>query len=72
MTPEDVGEWLDRWVEDHLAVGSFDPQIAAALCRTQALEAGISDAQLTEAVQGDLAAFLAEEQADIQAPGSSF
>ncbi|GBQ61616.1 hypothetical protein AA103196_0085 [Ameyamaea chiangmaiensis NBRC 103196] len=72
MTPDDIDEWLECWVEDHLAghANAGDPTIDAlvARCIADAAHAGIGEAALRSACGGDLRAFLADEHDAIIPP----
>ncbi|GAJ29936.1 hypothetical protein [Acidomonas methanolica] len=69
MSTEDIEEWLDTWVEDHLAHGAHDLDAAVALCLKEAEAIGLSAEALIRAARGDLAAFLAEEGEAIRQAG---
>jgi len=73
VSPEDIDEWLDSWIEAHLAHDSDaghdgDMDAFAALCRRDAALAGISERGLMAASGGDLAAYLAEEAEALEGP----
>lgn len=67
MPAIDAGEWLEGWVEENLNTPQYQEHKSAmaadaAVCRAQAVAAGISPKALDEAAEGDLEAYLLRAQ----------
>ena len=67
MSPDDVVQWLEDWVDENLqTVGYHEDRdlmsSESSRCRADAAAAGIHEADLLAAAGGDLAAFLLAEQ----------
>jgi hypothetical protein len=63
----DVEDWLEQWVEENLQDPGYREHKSAMsgdadMCRADAEEAGISEADLEKAAGGDLEAFLLRAQ----------
>lgn len=72
LSPDDLDEWLDSWVEANLTVGDAPIEALADQCLIEAQAAGITQEALRRAVGGDLAAFLAEERDAIRESDTDF
>ena len=67
MADVDVAQWLEQWVEEHLddsrRVGrKAEVHVQAKACAEEARSAGISIAEIKDAADGDLEAYLLQRQ----------
>ena len=67
MADVDVAQWLEQWVEEHLAARRHVGRKAevhdqAKACAEEARSAGISMAEIKDAADGDLEAYLLQRQ----------
>jgi len=67
MSPDDVEEWLENWVDENLQTAGLRDKSSSMSseterCRADAKIAGISDKDLMAASGGNLEEFLLSEQ----------